>query len=620
MDASLKILSDLSVFTKYARYLPEASRRETWAEIVFRNASMHMAKFPEHEEEILSVYQSVLNKEVLPSMRSMQFSGRAIEVNNSRIYNCAYLPMDSYESFHELMFLLLGGTGVGYSVQEHHIKQLPPLLGTNGKLKKYLIGDSIIGWADAVKVLVRAYVFNKPMPRFDFSDIREKGALLKTAGGKAPGPQPLKDTLHNIQKILDGAIVERGIKTQLTSLEVHDMNCYIADAVLAGGIRRSAMIALFSYGDTSMLECKFGKWWEANPQRARSNNSVTMVRSKARKKNFEYIWERIKASGAGEPGIYWTNNKDWGANPCCEIALKPFQFCNLSTVNVGDVDTQEELNKRVCDAAFIGTLQASYTDFHYLRDVWKETTEQEALIGVSMTGIASGKVLKLDLNEASSEAVKTNERVSTIIGINSATRITTIKPEGTASCVVGSSSGIHAWHSPYYIRRMRFGKEEPVYSYLKYAIPNLVENDFFKPETEAVVSIPIKAPRGSIYRTESALELLERVKHFFTTWIKGGWVDGHNSNNVSVTVNIKDTEWEGVSEWMWENRHSYNGIAVLPYDNGSYIQAPFEEINKQKYEEMIVHARNIDLTKVKEVVDETNLKGEIACSGGKCEI
>ena len=617
---SVGILSDVTIYSKYAKHLPEEKRRETWEEIVYRNAKMHVDKYPHLEKEIWELYSTVLDKKVFPSMRSVQFAGPAIKSNEARIYNCSYIPMEEWEGFHELMFLLLGGTGVGYSVQTHHVKKLPPILGTNGKNKKYVVGDSIIGWADAVKVLVRSYFFNKPLPRFDFTDIRRKGSILKTAGGKAPGPQPLKDALHNIQKVFNGAIEERGLKCQLTTLEVHDICCYIADAVLAGGIRRAAMIALFSYGDIGMLECKFGKWYETNPQRARANNSVVLLRHKVRKKHFEYIWERVKASGSGEPGIYLSNNKDVGTNPCCEISLEPYSFCNLTTVPVGDVSSQEDLNNRIRVASAIGTIQASYTDFHYLRDIWKETTEKDSLIGVSMTGIGSGTVLKYNLKEAAEVAKTTNEEWAKKLKINKAARVTTIKPEGTSSCVAGTSSGIHAWYAPYYIRRLRCGKEEPIYNYLKRAIPKLVEDDFFKPETQAVISIPIKAPEGAIYRYESPMDLLRRVKRFHDEWVVEGHRKGDNHNNVSVTVSIKDNEWEEVGEWMWKNRNSYNGISVIPFDNGTYIQTPFEEITEEQYNELIQHARGIDLTKVKEDIDFTTLKESYACSAGNCDV
>ena len=385
MDASQKILSDLTVYMKYAKYIPELERRETWEELVTRNMNMHIKKYPHIASEIVEVYQYVFDKKVLPSMRSMQFGGKPIEISPNRIYNCAYLPIDHLDAFSEAMFLLLGGTGVGYSVQKHHVEKLPEIRKPNpNRTRRFLVGDSIEGWADAIKVLMKSY-FGEHLstPEFDFSDVRPKGAQLVTSGGKAPGPQPLKDCLHKLKGMLDAK--EDGEK--MTPIEVHDMVCHIADAVLAGGIRRAALISLFSADDNEMIACKSGAWWENNPQRGRANNSAALVRHKITKEFFMDLWKRVEASGAGEPGIYFTNDKDWGTNPCCEIALRPNQFCNLCEVNVSDIESQEDLNNRVKAAAFIGTLQAGYTDFHYLRDVWKRTTEKEALIGVSMTGI-----------------------------------------------------------------------------------------------------------------------------------------------------------------------------------------------------------------------------------------
>jgi ribonucleoside-diphosphate reductase alpha chain len=534
--------------------------------------------------------------------------------------NCSFMAIDDIACFSECMFLLLGGSGVGYSVQKHHISKLPEIIGPKSRTRRYLISDSIEGWADAVKVLVESYFLNKPDPIFDFRDIRKKGARLITSGGKAPGPQPLKDCLHNIRKIFDGAKSDRGVGTKLTSLEAHDILCFIADAVLSGGIRRAALISLFSFDDEDMLTCKFGNWWELNPQRARSNNSAVALRHKIKEKDFYEFWEKVKASNAGEPGIYFTNDKDWGCNPCCEISLRSNGFCNLTTVNVSDVSSQEDLNNRVKAAAFIGTLQASYTDFHYLREIWKENSEKESLLGVSLTGIASKTLEKLDLKQAAEQAIIENKRVAKLIGINPAARITCIKPEGTASCVVGSSSGIHAWHNDYYIRRLRVGKNEQLYSYLKRAIPELVEDDVLKPESMSVVSIPIKAPEGAILRHEGAFSLLERGKKFYQDWVVPGHIKGQNTHNVSITVSIKDDEWESVGKWMWENRNFYNGISVLPYDGGSYVQAPFQDCTEEVYNEMMEKVRNIDLTKVIEEEDNTDLKEQAACAGGACEI
>lgn len=615
MQLEAKILSDITVFMKYAKYNEKLQRRENWKELVDRNKQMHLEKFPQLKDEIEKAYKYVYDKKILPSMRSLQFAGKPIAINNARLYNCCFLPIDHVDAFSEIMFLLLSGTGVGYSVQRHHVEELPEI-NKPTKHRRYLVGDSIEGWADAVKVLMTAYMKNKAMPVYDFSDIRPKGAMLLTSGGKAPGPEPLKDCLHNVQKILD----RKNNGEKLTTLEVHDILCYIADAVLAGGIRRSAMIALFNIDDDDMLTCKFGNWWETAPHRGRANNSAVIVRSKVEAETFFDLWKKIEMSGSGEPGFFFTNDKDWGMNPCAEISLRPFQFCNLTTINAGDVDSQEDLNARAKAAAFIGTLQASYTNFHYLRDIWKKTTEKEALIGVSMTGIASGGVLKLDMKEAASMVKEENQRVSGLIGTNPAARCTTVKPEGTSSLVLGTSSGIHAWHNDYYIRRIRVGKNESIYTYLAINHPELLEDEFFKPNLQAVIGVPQKAPEGAVTRQESALDLLKRVSKVWKEWVKSGHRKGANKNNVSTTVTIKDGEWEEVGQWMWDNRENFTALSVLPFSDHSYIQAPFEDITKEKYEEMVTHLHDINLDDVVEMSDATNLQGEAACAAGACEV
>jgi len=613
------ILSDITVHMKYAKYISELNRRETWEELVDRNIAMHKKKYPNLINEIDEAYSYVYAKKVLPSMRSLQFAGKPIEISPNRLYNCSYLPADSIDAFNEIMFLLLSGCGVGYSVQKHHVKNLPAIIKPFKKReRRFVIGDSIEGWSDAVKVLVKSYLGEKRTSKilFDYTDIRPKGARLVTSGGKAPGPQPLKECLIKIEGILNSK--EDG--TKLTPLETHDIICHIADAVLAGGIRRAALISLFSAADDEMISCKSGDWWETNPQRGRANNSAVLMRHKITKEFFMDLWKRVELSGAGEPGIYFNNDKDWGTNPCCEIALRPFQFCNLCEVNVSDIKDQDDFNARVKAAAFIGTLQAGYTDFHYLREIWKETTEKDALIGVSMTGIGSGAVLNYDMTKAADIVKRENSRVAKAIGINKSARCTTVKPAGTTSLVLGTSSGIHAWHNDYYVRRMRVGKNEAIYTYLSVHHPELIEDEFFRPHDTAVISVPQKAPEGSILRTESPFDTLERVKRVATEWVKSGHRVGSNSHNVSATISLKDDEWDKAGDWMWDNRDHYNGLSVLPYNGGTYTQAPFEDIDEAKFNEMSKVLSNVDLTKVVELDDNTDLSGELACAGGNCEV
>ena len=615
-----QILSDITVYTKYAKYLPSKERRETWRELVTRNMEMHTAKFPKMKESIEAIYENfVFTKKVLPSMRSLQFGGKAIELNNARVYNCAFLPVDSIHSFSETMFLLLGGTGVGYSVQNHHIEKLPEIRKPNyNRKKKYVVQDSIIGWADAVKALFKSYTGGLTSHiEFDFSDIRPKGALLITAGGKAPGPEPLRIALVKIEAVLR----QKDDRSKLTDIECHDIQCHIADAVLAGGIRRAAMISLFDLDSDAMLNCKAGNWWEDNPQRGRSNNSVVLLRHKIDKKTFDKVWERIEASGSGEPGIYLTNDKDWGTNPCCEIALRPYQFCNLTEINMANVQDQEDFNAKASAASFIGTLQASYSDFHYLRDIWRKNTEKDALLGVSMTGIASKHNIQcLNYEEAAQVVKETNNIIASALNINKAARTTAVKPAGTTSLVLGTSSGIHAWHNDYYIRRMRLGKNEAIYSYLAINHPELLEDEYFNPTSQAVISVPQKAPDGAITRHESTLDLLERVKLISKDWVKSGHDKGNNTHNVSCTVSVRDNEWKIVGEWMWANKEYYNGLSVLPYHGGTYKQTPFEDCTKEVYDQMMSNLHNVDLSKVIEIQDNTNFSDSAACGGGNCEV
>jgi ribonucleoside-diphosphate reductase alpha chain len=577
---------------------------------------MHLEKFPNLTEEIEAAYKYVYEKKVLPSMRSMQFAGKPIEINNARIFNCSYLPIDDHRAFSEIMFLLLSGCGVGYSVQTHHVENLPEIRKPL-KSKRYLVGDSIEGWADAVRMLTKAYFgYTTTAPLFDFRDIRPKGASLITVGGKAPGPEPLKIALVHMQAILD----RKQDGEKLTTLECHDIICHLADAVLSGGIRRAALIALFNLHDEDMLTCKFGSWWENNPQRGRSNNSAVLLRNKIDKDTFMSLWKKIEASNSGEPGFLFTNDKDAGTNPCAEINLKANQFCNLCEINASDIDSQEEYNARAKAAAFIGTLQASYTDFHYLRDIWRRTTEKEALLGIGMTGIASGAVFNFNMKEAAKAACDENERVAAILGINKAARVTTVKPSGTTSLVLGTSSGIHAWHDDFYMRRIRLGKNEALYQYLSIYHPEMLEDDVFKPTLQSVLSVPQRAPEGSITRSESAMDMLERIKTINKNWIKPGHRKGNNMHNVSATVTIKQSEWAEVGDWLYENKEYFTALSFLPEDLGTYVQAPFETITEEQFNEAVKSLHSLDISKVVEIGDNTALMDQAACASGACEI
>lgn len=622
MNREQELLSQMTVHTKYARFWGELGRREIYPEIVARNRQMHidhvrgLAQQKKLEELIDEAYRLVAQRKVFPSMRSFQFGGEAIHRSHDRIYNCSFMFANETTFFSDLMFLLLGGTGVGYSVQTQHIEQLPSIKQP-GPSYEHVISDDIVGWATAVKSLMEAYLEGMDNPEFDYSLIRPEGAILKTSGGRAPGPEPLRQSLDQIREI----ITSKGFGSKLSSLEVHDIACIIARSVLSGGIRRSAMISLFSPDDEDMLTAKAGAWWEVRPERAFANNSAVLLRGRD-DEMFHSVFNRAKESGSGEPGIYWVDDLRYGTNPCAEITLNNKQFCNLTTMDAGTIVDQDDFNARARAAAIIGTLQASYTNFHFLSDGWKEQTEKEALLGVSMTGIASGAIDHLDATEAAAHAVAANDQVARLLGINPAARVTAIKPEGTASIVAGTSSGIHAWHAPYYIRRVRYMKTEPIAKYLmsKFGEP-VVEDDVFNPN-QIVVSIPQKAPDGAVTREEGALALLERVKRYHQSWIKPGNVYNGMSNNISATINIQNSEWDAVKDWMWNNRYEYNGLSLLPYSDHSYVQAPFEECDEATYLALkeVVDAANIDFTEISEIADYTDHKGELACAGGACEL
>lgn len=619
-DKGRKLLSDVIVYSKYCRYLPALKRRETWDEMVDRRLAMDVEKFPALKERIESTYNEFVRpKKVFPSMRSFQFAGAAIKASNNRMFNCCYLPIDDVHAFSETMFLLLGGSGVGYSVQKHHISTLPIVRGTNGKERKYLIQDSIEGWADSVKVLMRAYFEHRERPRFDFSSIRPKGAALVTSGGKAPGPEPLRTCLSHIENIL-----LRSVGRKMTSIEAHDILCHEADAVYAGGIRRAAMISFFSPDDDDMLYAKVGMdWFNENPQRQRANNSAVLLRGSTSEELFRKILYIQKISLSGEPGIYWTNDLEILSNPCVEASLPAFVFCNLCEINCYVIKNQEEFNKAAQAAAFIGTLQASYTDFHYLRSVWKESTEKDALLGVGLTGLASDNFLtNINFEEAANIVVETNKEVAALIGINSSARMTLIKPSGTTSSVLGCSSGLHDWHDNFYVRRIRIGKNEAIYPYLKVWIPDLIVDDVTAPHKTAILEVPIAAPADARIRTSSnPLDLLEREKQLYSTWVIPGHKEGVNTHSISITVSYNgDTEYGEIVDWMWSNKDYYAGISLLETDNTVYPQMPFESISEEEYKRRLALVEDIYLDSILEDEDATDLTGEAACAGGACSV
>jgi len=609
------LLSDLIVYLKYGRYLPHAQRREVWDEICDRGGDMHADRWPHIEDDIREAFQAKKEKKILSSMRAAQFAGAAAVKKPNRLYNCAYLPMLDVKAFSELFYNLLCGCGVGYSVQSRHIQQLPAINGTSTKEYAYIVPDTIEGWCDSLLSLIEAYTYCLHKPIFDFSKIRPEGSPLITSGGRAPGPDPLKLALQRCELILRGA---RGRK--LSSLEVHDICCHVADAVHAGGIRRAAMIAFFDRCDTAMLTCKSDTWWEDHPQRGRSNNSAVFVRGEVTQQDFMDFWEIVVSNQTGEPGIFWTNDPDDLANPCVEISLPEYGFCNLTTVNGSNCVDEADFFHRVRMAARIGTLQAGWTAFPYLRPQWQKSAEKLALLGVSITGITDGNVQQYDLRKAAQIVLDENAYIAGKLDMNLAHRTTTVKPEGTGSLVLESSNGVHTREAEHYFKCLRIGKNEPVYPYLLQNLPDLVEDLESDPRSMAIVRMPV-ATKGKLTKSqENPLQLLERVKDLHTRWVRPGHREGLNTHNISCTVSIKDGEWAEVGKWMWENRDSYNGLATFPWYGGTHRQLPISPCTETEYNNATRQLRKLDLREVTELENNVKFEAESACAGGMCEL
>ena len=621
-----KLLSLFNTYDKYLIHLPDKERRESWFEAIDRVKIQHLKKFPNIAEEIEWAFQYVYDKKLVPSMRSLQFAGKAILKNEVRLYNCAYLPVSDTKAFRETTFLLLSGVGVGFSVQSHHVNQLPATRIPENR-QKFLIMDSIEGWSDAIDAVIKAYLGNLGyIPNFDYTDIRPAGTPLKSSGGLAPGFQKLKWCLDEITTIFEKAHRNHG---KLSTLDAHDIMCIIADCVVSGGIRRSACISLFDRNDMAMLTAKSGDWGSYPEYRGRANNSIVLERSVVTEEEFRKLWVFMKESGSGEPGFLWVEDRDMGTNPCAEISLQPHTFCNLCDVSIADIgDDNEEFFNRIKAAAIIGTVQATYTDFHYLSNRWKIATEKSAQIGVSITGICdNSKYQSLDYKTAAKEyAQKVNAELSAVLGINQSVASTTVKPSGNAAVVLSTSSGVHARHSKFYFRRMSINKNRPIYAYLKNINPALVEEHLTKIE-EAFIKVPIKVQDGALVREdETAIDFLNRVKFLQQNWIVPGHREGANMNNVSSTVSIREDEYDICEDWFWENRAFYNGIACLPYDTTFYTQVPFEDITEEVYLASVkeiysyLEKNEIVFTDIKETIDGTDHLATAGCEGMSCDI
>lgn len=608
---SVRELQDYTFVAKYARWIPEKKRRETWNEAVSRVKQMMLDKYaddPKVHEDIEWAYEMMRKKRVLGSQRALQFGGKPIFKHNARIYNCITSFCDRLRFFQECMYLLLCGCGTGFSVQKHHIEKLPQLVRTKNGTKKYVIPDTIEGWSDAVGILVASYFKQDELfpeyvgknVNFDYSEIRPAGAFLNSSGGKAPGPEPLKNALSNIRKILDKALKDMEFASnsirKLSSIQAYDIVMHSADAVISGGVRRSATICLFSPDDEEMAKAKTGSWFVDNPQRGRSNNSAILLRDKTTAEQFSELMQSVKEFG--EPGFVFSDSTELIVNPCVEIGMWPvdettgksgWQACNLSTINCAKIKTEEDFLEACKAASIIGSLQAGFASFPYLGETSENIVKREALLGVSMTGIMEQHEICLspEVQKAGAKIVKDeNKRITKIIGINQAARTTCIKPEGTSSCVLGTSSGIHPHHAKRYIRRVQANKMEPIYNYFREINPRACEESVWSNnDSDDVVAFCIEVPAGAKTKNQvGAIDLLSHVKSTQQSWV----IPGTNKklctqpwlvHNVSNTINVKPDEWEEVEKFIYKNRKFFCGISLLPITGDKdYPQAPFTAI------------------------------------------
>jgi ribonucleoside-triphosphate reductase (thioredoxin) len=622
-------------YSRYSRWLDDEGRRETWAEIVSRylnwmyNHLIDKHKFAIDPIMMDDIQRCIFELEVMPSMRCMMTAGPALDRTHVAGYNCAYLPVDSLRSFDETMYILMCGTGVGFSVENKYVSKLPVVGDALGVCDQPIIrvADSKEGWAIALRELISA-LFAGKQPTWDTSEVRPAGARLKTFGGRASGPGPLKELFVYVTEILTAA---RG--RQLSTLECHDIMCKIAEVVVVGGVRRSAMISLSDLNDEGARHAKHGSWWTTEPQRGLSNNSAVYL---GRPSVGEFLreWQSLYDSKSGERGIFSRTasvsqaarngrrdlNHDFGTNPCSEIILRPYQFCNLTEVVVRSDDDLGALERKVRLATTLGTFQSTLTDLKYLRNIWRKNTEEERLLGVSLTGILDHPILGRDglgcewLAYLKRVAIETNRELAEKLGIQPSVAITCVKPSGTVSQLVDSASGIHPRHSAYYIRTVRGDSKDPLTQFLKdQGIP--WEPDVSSPDNTVVFSFPQCSPQGAITRNDvSAIDHLKIWANIQEHWCE---------HKPSITVNVKEEEWVGVSSWVWDNFNILSGVAFLPYSEHTYRQAPYQECTEAEYTEWLVRMpKSIDWSKLSEyeVDDNTTGSQEYACASGFCEI
>lgn len=661
-------LQDYIFLSRYSRWRADLGRRESPAEAFTRVLDMHRARFAERLDApvrgmgdiplrtLLDETEAALQqRRILPSMRSLQFGGQAIHANNARMFNCAFTHMDRVAAFKEAFFLLLSGTGVGFSVQRQHVAKLPvfPLRAPEADLPvvHHTVPDSLEGWADALDLLLHSYLDGTKV-EFNFSEIRPRGAALKTSGGRAPGHLPLKKALVAVERVL-----EQVPGRPLRPIEVYDILMHIAVAVLSGGIRRSATICLFSVDDDEMAAAKTGNWFETNPQRGKSNNSAVLVRDTASEADFARLFEYQKEFG--EPGFYFVDDADYGANPCVEIGLAPFltvdaesraallrhggpdvpegtrmsgwQMCNLTTINAAACETAEDFHAACRAAALLGTLQAAYTDISYLGPVTRVINDREALLGVSICGVLERPGIFLapqTLERGAATCLETNAAIAEHIGVSPAARVTCVKPEGTASLVLGAASGIHPHHARHYFRRVQAARTDAVYQWFKAANPHLTESSVWDPETTDVITFPVEAEADAILREDvGAEQFLGYVKLVQQHWVEAGRRHERFNpglhHNVSNTVTVREEEWDAVQRFIWANRHHFAGISLLRETGDKvYAQAPREAVTTAADVARwnALHYVPVDWAGLRESQDVTRLADVVACAGGACEL
>jgi len=623
--------------SRYARWLESENRRETWGETVDRyfdfmlNQLKTKHNYIPNEKDVADLRDAVFNRNVMPSMRGVMTAGPALERENVSGYNCAFLPVDNAKSFDEAMYILMCGTGVGFSVEYKYINKLPALPETLEKSSSVVIvGDSKEGWAKAYRELL-SLLWAGQIPQIDISKVRPSGARLKTMGGRSSGPQPLVNLFDFTIQIFKGALGR-----QLKPIEAHDIMCKIGEVVVVGGVRRSAMISLSNINDIEMAAAKAGNWWENNSQRALSNNSVAYSR-KPEMAQFIAEWKSLYDSKSGERGIYnvaaaqkqaakygrRSEEIHYGTNPCSEIILRPYQFCNLSEVVLREEDTPETVANKVRLASILGTWQSTLTDFKYIRKIWKDNTEEERLLGVSLTGQFGNKFfsgqdgmdqLAQVLDSLRENAVSTNIEEAGKIGIPASAAVTCVKPSGTVSQLVGVSSGMHPWHSDYYIRTVRGDKKDPLTQFLKDSgIP--AEDDFMKPQDTTVFSFPVKAPSNAITRDKlTAIDQLEIWLTYQRHWCE---------HKPSITVSVKEDEWMEVGAWVYKHFDEVSGISFLPYSDHTYVQAPYQEVDESAYNDLkskMPESINWEALSLYELEDSTTGSQALACVSGECEI